>query len=152
MAYTTNLGSTYPLYLPRKITTTIPGSSLSTPTSFISTRGYVTLVFVDSATGYTFSFALSGGYGSPSIVPNANSVLFAIPSTAAGCTVTPQTYTPNISTTVNVTTPSGDSGGRSYGLTFYLPASLRPTIEQISGSTPSSNLLVSSNDFTNALF
>src|SRR5208337_2584774 len=99
MSYLTSYNTFSPLLVPRTITSTILGSSLGTAQEFTTVKGYVTNSFKDATTGYTWSFALTGGYTAPNLLTCATSALFAIPSTAVGCTVTPDTYTPRVSTT-----------------------------------------------------
>jgi hypothetical protein len=146
MAYLTGGGAFYPLQVPRTITTIIPTASLSTATTFTAAGGYITLKCVDSTTGYTFSFGLKGKFQSPQLLPTSNSVLFALPATAVGCTVTPETYVANQSTTVQVVTPGGDSGGRTYLFTFFVATSLKPTIQLIAGTALATSLQVISLD------
>jgi hypothetical protein len=149
MAYVTGYGAIYPVYVPRTISNTIAGASLGTPQKFTMAKGYVVLSFTDSFTGYVFSFALTGGYNPPYLLPTANSALFAIPATAIGCTVTPLAYNPGVSTTVQVVTPIGDSGGRTYLLTFFVTPGILPTIQLTGGAAPTQNLVATSTDHVN---
>lgn len=150
MSFLTAYNATYPLLVPRTITTIILGSSLGTAQSFTMAKGYVVLTFTDSSTGYAWSFGLSGGYEIPNRLVTPNSALFAYPATAIGCTVTPKTFTAGVSTTVQVVTPGGDSGGRTYTLTFFVVPGILATIQQTAGTAPATNLVASSLDHLNA--
>lgn len=146
MSYCTNIGATYPLYVPRVIPTTIPSALLSGQTPFVMTKGYTTLSFTDPDTQYTFSFISSGGYGDSNTLATANSVMFPYPDTAIGCTVTPIGYVPNSSTNCVVQTPVADSGGRQYEIYFYVYPGIKPTIRLNSGTPPATELVIKSLD------
>lgn len=151
MAFVSSSSANYPLYLPRKIFTTIAGSTLGSAQNYISAKGFVTLAVIDSTTGYTFSFSLMGGYdNNTATLPTANSILFAIPDTALGCTVVNSSYTTNNNTKTLVTTPAGDSGGRQYEFTNYMYPSVKPTIRLVSGNAVATTLIVQSMDQVSA--
>lgn len=156
MAFLTNSGATYPLNLPRQIVTTIAGNSLTTPVSFPMAKGYVTLTVTDSTSGYTFSFSGVGGYNNPSTLPTVQSALFVYPASAVNCTVSFPTdgtgYVTGMSTKCIITTPSGDTGGRMYQFIFYVYPGVLPTISQLTGAAPSSNLVITSTDYVYSRF
>jgi len=147
MSFLTASGAFYPLFVPRTVTTTILGSTLGTAQKFYTVKGYVIESFKDSNTGYIWSFALTGGYNAPNLLPTPKSAMFSIPATAIGCTVTPGTYVTNVSTTMTVVTPAGDSGGRTYLLTFYVTPGIQPIIQQTTGAAVAANLVASSTDY-----
>jgi hypothetical protein len=147
MSYLTGYSAYYNLYVPRTMPTTILGSSLGLPQKFYTVKGYVVESFTDSTTGYTWSFALTGGYNAPNLLPTPKSAMFSIPATAIGCTVIPGTYVQNVSTTMTIITPAGDSGGRTYQLIFYVTPGVQPTIQQTSGAAVATNLMVKSTDY-----
>jgi hypothetical protein len=146
MSFCTNSGTFYPLYLPRSIVTTIPGSTLSSAQTFVSPRGYVGFTITDATTGYTFSFTAAGGYDSPNLLPTANSILFINGGSEVGCTVTPLTYIPGSYANFLLTTPAGDSGGRTYEIVFYSYATIKPTIRLTTGTAVATNLVVKASD------
>lgn len=63
-----------------------------------------------------------------------------------GCTITlPTTPIPNV---LYATTPTGDSGGRTYMFNFYPYASMQPTIYKQSGTPLADEFQIDITDYT----
>lgn len=139
--------SLYPLYYPRRVFNVYSFNGTNNPvevapTPFTMTKGYTTIGATDATTNYSWSFDVIGGT-SPDL-NNTSSFTFAIQGTAVGCTVTFNLFTSY--TQYTVTTPSSDSGGRTYVFIFYNYPGVQPTIQKTTGTAIAANLIVTSRD------
>jgi hypothetical protein len=137
----------YPRYYPRTITNLFQYNGTQNPVevgpkTFNMTKGYTSVGVKDATTGYYFQFDVEGGNSAD--LSNPNSFLFIIQNSAVGCTVTFNTFTN--STNYTITTPSTDSGGRTYTFIFYNYPGILPTIQKATGTVLAGNLYVYSKD------
>jgi len=112
---------------------------------FQGTRGVFLLIVTDNSSGYVWSLQIQGGQSLDQNTTRVN--FYYLRGSAMGCSVT-QTD-PGV---MNVTTPAGDVGGRTYVLTFFAYESVPPYIRKTGGSLLQGDLIVTVTDYSRSTY
>jgi len=116
----------------------------SGPVKLPNVRGQLTFNVTSVDSGYSFSLEIVGGWGETQDAYTQN--FYFVTGTEVGCTVTS-----TIVNTIEVVTPAGDGGGRTYQFVFYPYTSTQYTVEKTAGADLTDDFLVDIIKYVNVI-